>query len=88
MKFSIMTTPPSTIRPKSIAPSDIRLAETPNSRMPMKPINIATGMIAAVISAAGMSRRNMNNTMITSTEPSRRFLRTVCAVRSMTSVWS
>ena len=36
-KFSIITTAPSTIRPKSMAPSDIRFAETPNSRMPMKP---------------------------------------------------
>jgi len=32
-KFSIMTTAPSTIRPKSIAPSDIRFAETPKIRI-------------------------------------------------------
>ena len=38
--------------PKSIAPSDIRLAETPNRRMPMKPTSIESGITAAVMSAA------------------------------------
>ena len=50
MKFSIMTTAPSTIRPKSIAPSDIRFADTPKSRMPMKPASIERGMTAATMS--------------------------------------
>ena len=87
-KFSIITTAPSTIRPKSMAPSDIRFADTPKYRIPMKPTSIDIGMTAATSRAARASPRNTNSTMTTSSDPSSRFLRTVCAVRSITSVWS
>ena len=47
-----MTTAPSTIMPKSIAPRLIRLALTPKTRMLMKLTSMASGMTDAVMSAA------------------------------------
>ena len=88
MKFSIMTTAPSTIRPKSIAPSDMRFADTPKSRMPRKPASMARGMTEATISDALTSRRKKKRTATTRSDPSSRFLVTVWEVRSMTSLWS
>ena len=87
-KLSIITTAPSTISPKSMAPSDIRFAEMPNSRIPMKPTSIESGMTAATMSAARTSRKKMKRTAMTSRQPSMRLLRTVAEVRWMTSLWS
>src|SRR3546814_3909239 len=47
-----MMTAPSTMSPKSSAPRLIRFAEVRVCNMPVSVINIATGMTAAVISAA------------------------------------
>ena len=71
-----------------MAPSDIRLADTPKNRMPMKPTSIETGMTAATMSEARTSRRKKKSTATTSRLPSSRFLVSVAVVRSMTSVWS
>ncbi len=87
-RFSAITTAPSTIRPKSIAPSDMRFADTPVRRIPMKPLSIARGMTPATMSAARKLRRNTNRTATTSAEPSSRFVATVREVRAMTSLWS
>ena len=83
-----MTTAPSTSSPKSIAPSDMRLADTPNRRMPMNPTSIDSGITAATISAARTSRRKKNSTTTTSRLPSTKFRVSVAVVRSMTSRWS
>ena len=77
MKFSIITTAPSTIRPKSIAPRLIRFAETPKSRIPKKATSMESGMTEATISDARTSRRKKKSTAITRSEPSRRFFVTV-----------
>ncbi len=71
-----------------MAPSDIRFADTPNRRMPMKPLSMESGMTAATMSDARTSRRKKKSTATTSSEPSIRLRRTVAAVRSMTAVWS
>ena len=62
--FSTTMTAPSTIRPKSIAPSDIRLPETPKRRMPMNATSIESGITrrddqagAQVPEHAGTGRR-------------------------------
>ena len=54
-----------------------------NTRIPMKPTSIDSGMMAATTSAARMSRRNTISTTMTRSEPSTRFVRTVRDVRSM-----
>ena len=71
-----------------MAPSDMRLAETPKTRMPRNPTSIERGMTAATISEARTSRRKKKRTTMTRSEPSRRFFVTVWDVRSMTSLWS
>ena len=71
-----------------MAPSDIRFAETPKMRMPMKPTSIESGMTAATISDARTSRRKTKSTTMTRRLPSTRFVATVRVVRSMTSLWS
>ena len=87
-KFSIITTAPSTMSPKSMAPSDIRLADTPKRRMPMNPTSIESGITAATISEARTSRRKKKSTTRTNPQPSRRFRVKVAVVRPMTSLWS
>ena len=88
MMFSIMTTEPSTIRPKSMAPRLIRLAETPKVFIPRKLNSMDSGITAATISAARRSPRNRSRTTTTRTPPSNRLLRTVRMVRLITSDWS
>src|SRR6266446_2777449 len=72
-EFSIMTTAPSTIIPKSIAPRLMRLALMPNNRMPAKLTSIEKGMIDAVTIAARMLPRNRRRTTVTSRNPSNSF---------------
>ena len=87
-----MMTAPSTIKPKSSAPKLIKFADTPVLTMPVIVINMASGMIAAVINAARRLPNNRNSTATTSKEPSNKFLLTVAmalstnAVRSYTGV--
>ena len=49
--FSTMMTVPSTIMPRSMAPTDSRLAESPRSTVMITARNSATGMVAATIIA-------------------------------------
>ncbi|MNT44431.1 hypothetical protein D3C72_1809570 [compost metagenome] len=77
MAFSTMTTEPSTIRPKSMAPRLMRLAERPSQFMPMKAKSMERGMVAATSKAALTFRRKMKRTATTSNPPSRRLVSTV-----------
>ncbi len=81
-QFSTMITAPSTIRPKSSAPRLIRLPDTLFSTIPVIVISIATGMTAAVMSAARIFPSRRNRTRITSDAPSARFFSTVAIVAS------
>ncbi len=85
MMFSMTMTAALTIRPKSIAPSEIRLAGTPSQCMPVKDTHRPSGMIAATISATQKLPRKMNSTTSTSTMPTSRVCATVCTVRSSSS---
>ena len=77
-----MITAPSTIKPKSSAPRLIRLPETRDPTMPVMVISIATGITAAVTSAAFQLPSNSNKIAITSNAPSARFFCTVAMVLS------
>src|SRR5665647_885746 len=55
-----MMTVPSTMMPRSIAPTDSRLAESPRSTVMMTARNSATGMVAATISAQRRLPRNIH----------------------------
>ena len=87
-EFSIITTAPSAIIPKSMAPKLIRLALTPNSAMPMKPKSIDKGMTAATIKAARILPRKSMRTVTTKSPASSKLRRTVAIVMSITSLWS
>ena len=74
--FSTMMTVASTMMPRSIAPTDSRLADSPRSTVMITARNSATGMVAATISAQRRSPRNthwirkisaMPNSMLCST---------------------
>ena len=80
--FSIITTAPSTISPKSIAPRLIRLPDRPSSRIPANAISIESGIAAATIIPARRLPSSRSSTTITSTAPSRRLRSTVRMVRS------
>jgi len=81
-----MITAPSTIRPKSIAPSDIRLPLTSLCTIPVAVISIDSGIASAQISAAFTFPSRSSSTMMTSTAPSNRLLRTVAIVASTSFV--
>ena len=87
-QFSMMITAPSTIRPKSSAPRLIRLPETPPRTMPVRVNSIASGITAAVISAARKLPSSANSTTTTSSAPSTRLVATVPMVRSTSAVRS
>ena len=86
--FSIMTTEPSTISPKSIAPRLIRLPEMPARTIPVKANSIDSGMAAATISPPRTLPRNSSSTAMTSRPPSARFRCTVAIVRWTSSLRS
>ena len=73
-------TAPSTMIPKSMAPSDSRLAGMPRTRRPMKVASSASGITTATIPAARPLRRNTYSTSVTRTAPSSRFRNTVVNV--------
>ena len=86
--FSIKTTLPSTIRPKSIAPRLIRLPDRPVVHMPMNAPAIASGTDSATINPARRLPSSTNSTTTTRTPPSIRFVFSVLMVRSTNSVRS
>ena len=71
-----------------MAPSDIRFAEIPKSRIPANPTSMESGITQATMRAARTSPRNRKSTSTTSRQPSIRLRRTVAEVRWMTSLWS
>ena len=86
--FSTMMTAPSTSRPKSIAPSDIRFPDKPVARIPRKATNIESGIRLATTRPARRFRRNRKRTTMTRMPPSARFLATVVMVLRIRSVRS
>ena len=88
MQFSTMMTAPSTIRPKSSAPSDIRLALTLVSTMLVISISMDSGITSAVSSAARTLPSISNSTATTRMAPSSRFFCTVAMVLSTSIVRS
>ena len=67
--FSTMMTVASTIRPKSMAPTDRRFADSPRSVMIRMAKNRAKGMVAATITALRRLPRNTHCTRKISTMP-------------------
>ena len=54
MMFSVMMTAPSTMMPKSMAPSDRRFAGIPRRSMKMKAKRSDSGIVSATMNAARM----------------------------------
>jgi len=75
--FSIITTEPSTINPKSIAPRLIRLPEMPAFSMPVNANNIDNGIADATIRPPRTLPSSSSRTATTRMPPSSRFLETV-----------
>ena len=86
--FSTITTEPSTTIPKSMAPRLIRLAASPNSRMPIKANSMEKGMTVATMSAPDISPRSSRRITMTSMPPSARLVERVRVVRLIRSDWS
>ncbi len=86
--FSTTITAPSTMMPKSIAPSDSRFAGMPRIVRPMKVASSDSGIIAATIADARRLPRNTNSTTVTSAAPSSRFVNTVRSVVPISQVRS
>ena len=82
--FSIITTAPSTIIPKSIAPRLIKFALMPKRRMPRKLISIDNGITNATTMAADTFPKKISRTIVTRRKPSKRFFSTVRTVPSIT----
>ena len=79
--FSIMMTVESTTMPKSMAPSEMRLALVPVATIPLNAMRSAMGMLIAVMSAARAWPRKRKRTSDTRVMPTARFSSTVCVVR-------
>ena len=86
IRASTSTTALSTIIPKSIAPSDMRLADTPRASIRMNAKRSDRGITVATMSEAFQLRRKIISTPITSSAPTVRFsitVFTVCSIRSL-----
>lgn len=79
--FSTMTTAPSTMRPKSIAPRLIRLPDTPVQRIAENATSIDSGIAAATSSPARRLPISKSRITTTSRPPSSRLVATVRRVR-------
>ena len=77
---STITTALSMMMPKSTAPRDIRLADTPRAFIRMKANSRANGMTVATIRAALQLERKITSTAVTSSAPTIRFSATVDTV--------
>ena len=85
---STMITVASTIRPKSIAPTDSRLADSPRSTRMMTAKNSANGIVAPTISALRRSPRNIHCSSTIRMIPTTMLCSTVCVVMSIRSLRS
>ena len=86
--LSTMMTVASTIRPKSMAPTESRLADSPRNTMMPTAKNSANGMVAATISALRRLPRNTHCSRKISTMPTTMLCRTVRVVMSIRSLRS
>ena len=86
--FSTMITVASTISPKSIAPTDSRLADSPRNTMMMMAKARAKGMVAATMTALRKVPRKIHCTRKISTTPTTMFSSTVWVVTLIRSVRS
>ena len=86
--FSTMITVASMINPKSIAPSDSRLADSPLSTMIAMAKKKANGMADATTTALRRSPRNNHCTPNTSSTPNRMLNSTVLVVIAISSLRS
>ncbi len=86
MMFSVTITAALAIRPKSMAPREIRFAGTPNQFMPLKDTHNPSGMMAATMSAMRRLPRNSHSTMSTRQMPRSSVCVTVRTVR-LSSSW-
>ncbi len=86
--FSTTITAPSTMMPKSIAPSESRLAGMPIQVRPRKVASSASGMVTATMKAARMLPRKSQRTKETSSAPSSRLVKTVVSVLPISQVRS
>ena len=86
--FSTITTAPSTIIPKSIAPIDSRFAGMFAQSRQMNENSSANGMVTATMSAVRTLNRKRPSTTSTSTMPRTRFRSTVRVVSWMSCVRS
>ena len=77
---SIITMAPSTRMPKSMAPSDSRLAGTPLTFISTKAMSSASGMVMATMRAPRRLRRKSISTTMTSSMPTSRVCDTVFKV--------
>ena len=78
---STITTAPSMMMPKSMAPIDSRLALMPPRCRQMKAKSSAKGMTLATMTVHRQSRMKRNTTNVTSRMPSNTLCRTVCTLR-------
>ena len=85
---SSITIAPSTSRPKSMAPSDMRFPVMPIWTIPMSAIPIASGMASAAISAPRKLPSVKKRTTATRSAPSARLMPTVLSMRPMNSARS
>ena len=83
--FSTMMTVASTMMPRSMAPTDSRLADSPRSTVMMTARNSATGMVAATISAQRRLPRNTHWIRKISAMPNSRLCSTVLTVMATRS---
>ena len=86
--FSTTITAPSTMMPKSIAPSDSRLAGTPMIFRPRKVASSASGITTTTARLARRFDRNRYSTSDTSSAPSTRLRNTVDSVLPISQVRS
>ena len=85
---STMITVASTIRPKSIAPTDSRLADSPRNTRMMTAKNSANGIVAPTIKALRRSPRNIHCSSTMRMIPTTMLCSTVAVVTSIRSLRS
>ena len=85
---STMITVPSTINPKSIAPTDSRLADSPRITRMITAKKSANGIVAPTISALRKSPRNIHCSSTISKMPTTILCNTVWVVMSIRSLRS
>ena len=86
--FSTINTVASTMRPKSIAPTDSRFADSPRSTRIATAKNSANGIVAPTTTALRRLPRKIHWTRKTRIMPKLRLRSTVCVVVATRPLWS